>query len=142
MKNPLFPVVLAVFGGVLYHLSQKSVPKTVSPFAAILCAYAIGIALCAAAFWLEPAAQSFGASLRESNWAVIGVGVSAVLIEIGVLLAYRTGWNISVASVTINIVVALALIPVGLVAYKEHLSARNAAGIVCCLIGLYLISKK
>lgn len=52
------------------------------------------------------------------------------------------GWNISVASVTINILVVLALIPIGLLAYKEHLSARNVAGIACCLVGLYLISKK
>jgi len=139
VKNTLFPVAL---GGVLYHVSQKSVPKAFSPFTAIILAYAIGIALCLAGLALDPAEKSFVASLREVNWAIVGLGVSAVVIEIGVLLAYRVGWNISAASVTINILVALALIPIGLLAYKEHLSTRNIAGIACCLVGLYLISKK
>ena len=81
-------------------------------------------------------------SLKGSNWAVIGVGVGALAIEIGFLLAYRFGWNINSASVVMSISVALLLIPIGLLGFKEHLSMRGAAGIGCCLLGLYLLSKK
>jgi hypothetical protein len=41
-----------------------------------------------------------------------------------------------------SISVALILIPVGLLAFKEHLSVRSVAGVALCLLGLYLISKK
>lgn len=60
-------------------------PKAFSPFTAIILAYAIGIALCLAGLALDPAEKSFVASLREVNWAIVGLGVSAMVIEIGVL---------------------------------------------------------
>jgi drug/metabolite transporter (DMT)-like permease len=90
----------------------------------------------------DQAGRSFLSSFRGVNWAVIGVGAGAMAIEVGFLLAYRAGWNINAASVVMSISVSLLLIPVGLLAFKEHLSARAAAGICCCLLGLYLLSKK
>jgi len=132
---------MIIFGGVLYHVAQKSVPRPVNPFAAIMFAYAIGIALCAIGL-------AFGGggglldSVKNSNWAVAALGVGALIIEVGFMLAYRAGWNVSVASVVTNISVALILIPIGLFVFKEHLSLRSAAGVACCLLGLYLISKK
>ena len=142
MKTLYAPILLAVSGGVLYHVSQKSVPRAVHPFAAVIIAYATGIVLCAAAMALDQAGRSFPASLKSANWAVAGVGVGAVAIEVGFLLAYRAGWNINSASVVMSITVALLLVPIGLVAFKEHLSLRSAVGIGCCLLGLYLLSKK
>jgi len=38
--------------------------------------------------------------------------------------------------------VALVLLPIGLLVFHEQLSWRNAAGIACCLLGLYLLSQK
>lgn len=142
MKSIYLPILLAVFGGVLYHVSQKAIPHTVHPFAAVIIAYLVGILVCIAALSLDPAGRSFADSIKKANWAVVGVGLGAVVIEIGFLLAYRHGWNINAASVICNISVALLLIPIGLLAFREHLSFRQAAGIGCCLIGLYLLSKK
>ncbi len=142
MRSAFLPLAMAVLGGVLYHVGQKSVPRAVSPFAAIIIAYAIGIAFCAVGMALDSSQSSFLDSIKESNWSVVALGVGAVIIEVGFLLAYRAGWNVSVASVVTNISVALILIPIGLFAFREHLSWRSAAGIACCLLGLYLISKK
>lgn len=142
MKSFYFPIFMTIAGGVLYHVGQKAVPQTMHPFAAVIIAYSVGIVLCFAGLALDPAGRSFSASFKGMNWAVVGVGLGAVIIEIGFLLAYRHGWNINAASVVCNISVALLLIPIGLLAFKEHLSLRHAAGIGCCLIGLYLLSKK
>lgn len=142
MKSFYFPILMTIAGGVLYHVGQKAVPQTVHPFAAVIVAYSVGILLCVAGLFLDPAGRSFSASFKDANWAVISVGLGAVIIEIGFLLAYRHGWNINAASVVCNISVALLLIPIGLLVFKEHLSFRHAAGIGCCLIGLYLLSKK
>ena len=142
MNSFYLPILMTIGGGVLYHVGQKAIPQTVHPFVAVIVAYSIGILLCAAALYFDPAGRSFSASVKELNWAVIGVGVGAVVIEIGFLLAYRNGWNINAASVVCNISVALLLIPIGLVVFREHLTLRHAAGIGCCLIGLYLISKR
>ncbi|MBS1789585.1 MAG: EamA family transporter [Acidobacteria bacterium] len=142
MKSFYFPILMTITGGVLYHVGQKAIPQTVHPFAAVIIAYSVGILLCVTGLFLDPAGRSFSASFKGVNWAVISVGLGAVIIEIGFLLAYRHGWNINAASVVCNISVALLLIPIGLLVFKEHLTVRHAAGIGCCLIGLYLLSRK
>jgi drug/metabolite transporter (DMT)-like permease len=142
MRSHFLPIAMIIFGGVLYHVAQKSVPRAVSPFAAIMIAYAIGAALCAIGLALDRNGGPLLDSVKNSNWAVAALGVGALIIEVGFLLAYRAGWNVSMASVVTNISVALILIPIGLFVFKEHLSLRGAAGILCCLLGLYLISKK
>src|SRR5262249_4064317 len=111
------------------------------PYSAIIIAYAIGIILCIAAMFVDVdnAGKTFAASVRESNWAVVALGVGAVVIEVSVLLAYRLGSNISVTSVVINISVALILLPIGIIVYNERPSVRSVAGIACCLFRLYLI---
>lgn len=140
------PIWLAITGGVLYHVGQKAVPKAVNPFVAIMLAYVLGIACCAAALLIAPAERALSTvlmdSLRAANWAVALIGIGAAVIESAFLLAYRAGWNISVASVVTNISVALVLLPIGLFVFKEQLSWRNGAGIGFCLLGLYLLSQK
>jgi drug/metabolite transporter (DMT)-like permease len=138
----LFPILLAVCGGVLYHVGQKAVPRQVNPFVAIALAYTAGIVCCLVAMALDPAARASVASFKAANWAVFLLGLGAVIIEFGFLLAYRAGWNISTASVITNISVALILLPIGLLVFKEQLSWRNAAGVACCLLGLYLLAQK
>jgi len=80
--------------------------------------------------------------LRESNWAVFAMGAGAVVIEVGFLLAYRAGWNVSTTAVACSAAVTLMLVPIGLLAYKEHLSLRNIVGLLFCLLGLVLVAKK
>ena len=41
------------------------------------------------------------------------MGIAIVAVELGVLLAYRAGWRMSVASLTVNSALALVLVPVG-----------------------------
>lgn len=126
----------------IIFVSQKSVPKTVNPFAAIMFAYVIGAALCAIGLAFNRSGATLLDSVKYSNWAVVGLGVGALIIEVGFLRAYRAGWNISLASVVTNISVALILIPIGQLVFKECLSLRSVAGIACCLLSLYLITKK
>jgi uncharacterized membrane protein YdcZ (DUF606 family) len=140
VKN-LIPIIMAVTGGVLYHVSQKSVPKQLSPFAAIIIAYAIGILCCFLAMLFVPRERPLLESWQGANWAVWLLGISAAIIEISILLAYRAGCNISITSVVVNIAVALVLLPIGLLIFRERVSWPNAAGIVCCLFGLYLLSR-
>jgi drug/metabolite transporter (DMT)-like permease len=58
------------------------------------------------------------------------------------LLTYRVGWNISLASITCSVAVALVLLPIGVFAFKEQLSLKNIIGLALCLAGLFLVTKK
>ena len=142
MRSHYLPIAMIIFGGALYHVAQKSVPRAVNPFAAIIIAYAIGISLGVVGLAFDRGGGSLLDSVKDSNWAVVAIGAGALIIEVGFLLAYRAGWNLSTASVITTVSVAVILIPVGMFVFKEHLSLRSAAGIACCLLGLYLITKK
>src|SRR5712671_3933762 len=134
-----FPLGLAVGGMLFYHLAQKSIPKEINPFHATIIAYVAGIVVLTICVFAFPGNKSFVSSFRESNWAVFVVGAAAACIEVGFLLAYRSGWKISVAAVAANVAVTLMLVPVGIIVFKDHLSVRNVIGLVFCVLGLVLV---
>ena len=139
MTTFYFPFGLAVTGMLFYHLSQKSIPKEMNPFFATIIAYLAGIVVCGIFGLTFPGNKSFVSSIKESNWAVLVLGIAAASIEVGFLLAYRAGWKISVAAVASNVAVTALLIPVGIIVFKDHLSLRNILGLVFCVVGLVLV---
>ncbi|HUQ34301.1 MAG TPA: EamA family transporter [Pyrinomonadaceae bacterium] len=141
MKNFYLPLALATGGSLLYHLSQRSIPKGMNPFFATIIAYVIGILLCSLCMLAFPAGKSLKDSVRELNWAVIVVGFAVVAIEVGFLLAYRAGWKISLAAVTTNVAVTALLIPLGILVFKEHLTPKNILGLIFCVLGLILVTR-
>ena len=142
MTGFYFAFALTVIGMLLYHLSQKAVPKETNPFFVIAIAYVVGIALCVGLAFTYPEKKSLTETFKASNWAVFTLGAAAALIELGFLLAYRSGWRISIAAVATNAAAAVVLIPVGLFVFKDHLSMRNIIGLIFCIIGLALVVRQ
>lgn len=142
MKSIYLPIAMIIFGGLLYQVSQKTIPKTANPLHVIIIAYLAGIFLCALFALFYATETSFLNSFKASNWAVYTVGIGAAFIEIGFLLAYRIGWNLSSTSVLVNIAIAVLLIPVGIIFFKEKVTASQSIGIALCIIGLVLIARK
>ena len=139
MSGFYFAFALTVFGMLLYHLSQKSVPADTNPFFVIVIAYVVGIALCLVCAFFSPGKKGLIETFRGSNWAVFTLGAAAALIELGFLLAYRTGWRISIAAVATNAAAAVVLIPVGLIFFNDQISLRNVIGLIFCIVGLALL---
>ena len=141
MKAYYLPLVLTIGGNLLYHVSQKSVPRAANPLLTMMLAYAVGILVCAVCAVFYPTEKPFLASIRETNWATFTIGIGATAVELGYLLAYRAGWNISIAPVLSSVGVTVILIPVGILAFREHLSGWNVIGIAFCLVGLLLVTR-
>lgn len=141
MSLVFFSIAVAVGGNLLYHVSQKSIPSSAPPLLSLLVTY--GVALLVTGFLVPffPAQPPFREGLRRLNWASAAVGLAIVGVELGFLLAYRAGWRMSVGSVAVNVVVALLLIPAGVVLFRERLTASNVAGLLLCLAGLLLIAR-
>jgi uncharacterized membrane protein len=133
-------ILLTIVSNVLYHIFQKVTPPGANPAAALVVTYGVALLACLLALVLFPPPEGVGAALRSTNWASAGLGLSIIGLELGYLLAYRAGWNISTAGILSATGVALLLIPVGLLAFKEKLSPYNILGIVLCLAGLVLIN--
>ncbi len=142
MKPFVLPIAIAVCGNLLYHVSQKSIPSSAPPLLSLLVTYTVAFA---GTLMLLPFAKESGSladGLSRLNWASAGVGIAIVGVELGFLLAYRAGWNVSAGSVAVNVAVGLLLIPVGVLLFREKLSAVNVAGIALCIMGLLLVARR
>ena len=80
-------------------------------------------------------------SVKELNWTSIILGFSIVGLEFGYLMAYRAGWKISLGSLVANIALALVLIPIGVLFFKEGFGYNKILGALFCIVGLVLINK-
>ena len=141
MTSTVIAMLLAVGGGVIYHVAAKSVPRDATPTLVLLVAYVTALAFTGLAHVSWPIEQGHARSSRLLHPGVLGVGVGAAMIELGYVLAYRAALPVSVTSVGINSVVAALLIPVGLLAFDERLSATRIAGIMLSLTGVWLLRK-
>lgn len=145
MSLKFFPVILVVFSGLGYHLCQKLTSTSLNPFVALIVTYLFASIISIIAYFIFVPNTNLGTlvtSVKGANISNILLGVTVVGLELGYLLAYRMGWNISFASLLANTSVALLLIPIGLIVFKEKISITTLTGVVLCVVGLILISKK
>jgi len=135
------PIILMALGTTFYHVAQKSIPAQVNPLCSLVMNYLTALVGTLLLIPLYPPGTAGPWSLKSVNWASCAVGISIVGVELAVLLAYRTGWRISLVSVIGNTASALLLVVIGLVFFREHVSGRSVAGVGLCLVGLALITQ-
>ncbi|HVN72567.1 MAG TPA: hypothetical protein VMU10_11155 [Desulfomonilia bacterium] len=133
-------IALTVASNVFYHIFQKVTPPAANPLLALTVTYAVSTLFCMGLFLVISHDRPLMESIGRLNWTSIGLGFAIVGLELGFLLAYRSGWNISIAVLVSTVAVAMILLPIGLMLFHEHLSPANAAGFVLCTIGLILIN--
>lgn len=134
------PIVLTVIANVFYHIFQKSIPDNASPILSLIITYLTATLVSALFLFCELKDTSLLAELKKINWASLALGVSIIGLELGFLLAYRVGWNISIGALIANITVSLLLIPIGIAFYHETLTMQSIVGIALCIGGLLLIN--
>ncbi|HYL56322.1 MAG TPA: hypothetical protein VEU73_12190 [Gemmatimonadales bacterium] len=135
------PIALTALATTLYHVAQKSIVPGVHPMVSLVVTYATSLVTCLATIPFAPGGAVFLRSLKDLNWATYVVGLSIVGVELAILLAYRAGWRISLASVIANVTTALLLVIIGVFVYREQLAARHVVGLLMCLGGLVLAAR-
>ena len=134
------PPLLVIGGSLLYHVAAKSVPKTVAPLAALIGVYFTALVASLVAYAIaNRTALSPISAIGHPTIAAVGLGV--LMIELGFLLTYRAAWPVSMASVMINGIVAVLLLPVGAALFGETITFVRLMGVVLCLLGLTLLQK-
>lgn len=135
----IFSASLAILASTLYHIFQKSTPAEVNPALSLLVTYGIAAVATLGLFIFYPP-QNLAQDFAKLNWASYALGLSIVGLELGILLAYRFGWQISLLGVVVHIAAALILLPIGLLLFREKLSPLNLVGIGLCILGLILVN--
>ena len=139
--NYFFPPILIVLGLVIYQVSQKSTDPSANPFIVVIMAYLIGIAACVGAYFLFPKQETASLPMmRTVVWSALGIGLGAAAIEVGFMLAYRAGWNLSLLPLSVTVCSTILLAAIGLIAFRETLSMEKVIGVLLCIGGLVLIT--
>ena len=137
-----FSIILAICSSAFYHFIAKSTPSNVNFTVSLLVTYAIAFAVTLFGFFFFPAKNGVMTEIKHLNWASIGLAIAVVGIEFGFLLTYRSGWNLGIAAVLVNVVASLILVPVAILVFKDKISWVNIAGILVCLAGLVMLNWK
>jgi len=137
-----FSFLITIISSVLYHLFQRLIAPGANPVLSVLVTYLVAFVLTLPLFAIYPLKSSLASALGNLNWASAALAVAIVGLEVGFLLAYRAGWNISLAGVATNAAAALVLLPVGMAFFKERPTGLNLLGVLLCIAGLLLINAR
>lgn len=134
------PIVVMTASTTLYYLGQRCIPDQVHPLRSLAVNYGTALLGTLLLLVLLPGEPRM-AWTQSFNWASVVVGISIIGVELGVLLAYRAGWKISLVSILGETASALLLIAVGIALFREQVSQRSLLGMALSLAGLVLIAQ-
>ena len=140
MWNMLWPLLLIVGSNCFYHICAKSMPAEVNPFASLTLTYLVGALLSALLFLGSAGFSRLGTELAKTNWTALVLGISIVGLEAGFVFLYRAGWKVSSGALVANICLAVALLFIGWLLYKESISPQQLLGVALCCAGLLLVN--
>lgn len=135
-------IITVIISGVMYHLCQKAISHDTHPLVSLIITYTIAIVLSCAAFSLFPLKHGITESVRQAGWATYVLGLAIFGLEAGYLLAYRYGADLSSTAIYTNAAIAVLLIPVAMIMFRENMSLSRITGIILCIIGFILINRK
>lgn len=140
MWSMLYPVLIILISNIAYNICTKSTPGEVNAFAILSVTYLIAAAVSFIIFFVSSKVKNIFAEFGKINWAAFVLGIVIIGLELGYILAYRNGWAMNSLSVTANIALAVALIVISFIFYKESVTVKKIAGIILCCGGLVLIN--
>lgn len=138
----IWPLGLVVLSNVVYQICAKSVPGGLNPFASLTITYLVGAAVSLILYFALTKSPDLLKEYSKLNWAPFVLGLVIVGLEVGFIYAYKAGWQVSTASLVEGTALAVALIFVGFLAYKEAITWNKLVGIAICLVGLFFINHK
>ena len=139
--NYYLPVLIVVISNTFYHICSKSAPQNMNTYATLSVTYLVGTVVTFLLYFVTRKDGTLLAEYQNLNWASFGLGVAIVGLEVGFMLMYKVGWPVSTAQIVTSAFLAIALIFVGFLIYKEAITVQKVAGIAICLVGLYLLNK-
>lgn len=141
MLSYVWPLALVVISNVVYQLCAKSVPEDMSPLASVTVTYLIGAVASAVLYFIVDKDRNLFGEYGKLNWAPVLLGIVIVGLEVGMIYAYKAGWQVSTLFIAQSAFISVLLLFVGYFVYHEALTWNKIVGTVICLIGLFFINR-
>jgi drug/metabolite transporter (DMT)-like permease len=133
---------VAVVATVAYHVILKLTPAAANPFLSLAVTYAAVTLLFVGVYAFGPGTSPLRESLQALNWTAVALAVAILLLDLGYLMLYRTGFDVSLGQLVTQSAAALLLLVLGVAVFREKLTLVNVAGILLCVAGLWLINRR
>jgi drug/metabolite transporter (DMT)-like permease len=133
---------VATLGTATYHLGQKTISPQANPMVLLMGVYAVAFVLSAIAAPFFSGAPGISWQTHVVSWPVVVLGVGVVLIELGFLLAYRSGDMLQWSGVAVNAASTVLLVPIAVFAFRESFSVPRVIGVAVTLAGLALMTRR
>ncbi len=138
----LWPLLLIVASNVFYNIIVKETPGKVNPFLSLVVTYLAGAVISFCIYLATAEKHHILQNLKQLNWTSYVLGIAIIGLEAGYIYLYRAGWQISLGSLAANIALAVSLLMVGALLYKEVIRVNQGIGIVLCIAGLVCVNIK
>lgn len=135
------PIIILIISNVAYQVCSKSTPAAINPLAMLALTYLICSILCVVLYYCLHMGEGLAQEYQHFNWSGVLMGLAIVGMEVGTIYMYKVGWKISVGMMFSSTLVAICLVILGVLVYKETITLTKMIGIVICLAGMYLINK-
>jgi multidrug transporter EmrE-like cation transporter len=133
---------VAIAATVGYHLVLKLTPTGVNPYLSLAVTYAVTTVTFVVVYAVAPGPSPLRAAFGELNWTAVTLGLVVAFLDLGFMMLYRGGFEVSLGQIITQSAGALLLLLVGVAFFAEKLSLVNAAGILLCVAGLWLVNQK
>lgn len=139
--NLYWPILLIVLSNVFYHICAKSTPSTIDPMASLTITYLTGAVFSGILYFVLNRGGNLLQQYTNLNWTPFVLGIAIVGLELGNIYMYRVGWNINTGYIVQSAILAIALLLVGFLLYKEMITWSKIVGVAICMVGLYFVTK-
>jgi hypothetical protein len=95
---------------------------SINPIVSVLAMYVAVLALTVILLPLFPADGGLGHHFRQLRWIQVALAVSVIMIELGFLLTYRYGWNLSTENLVTGVFINLILVGLGVSRLGEKIA--------------------
>jgi multidrug transporter EmrE-like cation transporter len=133
---------IAIAATVGYHVVIKLTPAAANPYLSLGVTYAVVTVAFVALYSVMPAEGSLRVNLGRLDWTAPVLGIAVVFLDLGFMMLYRGGFDVSLGQLITQSAGALLLLLIGVAFFAEKLSLVNVGGILLCVVGLWLVNKK
>jgi multidrug transporter EmrE-like cation transporter len=133
---------IAIAATVAYHVVIKLTPVAANPYLSLAVTYAITTVAFIGVYSVASGPAPLRVAVGELNWTAVVLGIVVVFLDLGFMMLYRGGFDVSLGQIITQSAGALLLVLIGVAFFAEKLTLVNVAGILLCVVGLWLINKK
>lgn len=139
MIRMLLPILLIVAANTFYNITTKKTPSDANAFLSLAVTYTCAAVVSFIIFALGYK-DGLTAELKKLNWTSFALGIIIIGLEFGYILAYRSGWDVSKAPLVSNCALAVVLIFVGILVFRETVTPKQIIGMAVCIAGLVIVT--